>query len=93
MLLIVGVGLALRLWGIGFGLPYFYNPDEGVPVTAALRMLHTGDLNPGFFHWSSLLLYLNAAAFWLYYVFGALAGRFSSVQDLLMPEMETIAVG
>ncbi len=66
LIAIVTLGLGLRLWGIGFGLPYLYHPDEGVPVSIALRILHTGDFNPHFFHWSSLLFYANAFVYWVY---------------------------
>lgn len=90
---IVILGLGLRLWGIPFGLPYMYHPDEGVPVTIALRMLQTGNLDPGFFHWSSLLFYLNALVYLGYYLFGWILGRFTSLADLRLPDVETIAVG
>jgi 4-amino-4-deoxy-L-arabinose transferase-like glycosyltransferase len=90
---IVALGLALRLWGINFGLPYMYQPDEGVPVSVALRILHTGDFNPGFFHWSSLLFYLNAALYFAFYVVGRLGGSFASLGDLPLPDVEAIAVG
>lgn len=43
--------LALRLWGIGSGLPYVYNIDEaGHFVPKAVQMFAPGhDLNPGYF--------------------------------------------
>lgn len=59
------LGLARRPWGIPFGLPHSYHADENVPVSIALRMLHTGDLNPRFFNWTPLLIYLNAALYGL----------------------------
>jgi len=44
--LLLGVALALRLWGIRSGLPWVYNVDEGDHfVPEALRMLH-GNLEP-----------------------------------------------
>ncbi len=87
------LGLALRLWGIDFGLPYMYHADENVPVSIALRMLRTGNLNPEFFNWPSLLMYLNALAYFIFFLFGRLLGRFSSPADLPFPEMEAMAVG
>ncbi len=90
---IVALGLGLRLWGIGFGLPYLYHPDEGVPVTIALRMLHTGNLDPDFFDWPSLTFYLNALVYLAYFLFGKAMGRFAAPADLLLPDIETIAVG
>ncbi len=90
---VIAVGLALRLWGISFGLPYLYHPDESVPVTIALRMLQTGNFNPQFFNWPSFLFYLNALAYFGYFIFGRLAGWFASPADLAFPDVETLAVG
>lgn len=44
LLLIVAVGLALRLWGIDFGLPYSYANDEYHEVMRALE-LGSGRMN------------------------------------------------
>ncbi len=87
------VGLSLRLWGIPFGLPYLYHPDEGVPVSIALRILRTGDFNPGFFHWPSLLFYFNALVYLIYFWLGNLAGVFATPADLPFPDVEAMAVG
>jgi hypothetical protein len=93
LIVIVALGGGLRLWGIGFGLPYLYHPDEGVPVRIALQILHTGDFNPHFFHWSSLLFYANAFVYGMYFIFGRLTGRFVSPSDLPSPDIVSIAVG
>ena len=52
----------LRLWGINFGLPALYRPDEDVTVGRAMGILH-GVLNPHFADWPHLYFYLAAA--WL----------------------------
>lgn len=93
LLVIIGLGLGLRLWGIGFGLPYLYHPDEGLPVAVALRMLQTGNLNPNFFDWPSLLFYVNALLYGGYFVVGRLLGWFVQPTDLAIPDVITIAVG
>jgi len=60
---IVVFGAALRLFPIWFGLPYAQaRPDESVAIGHALGMLG-GDLNPHFFNWPSLTLYVFAALF------------------------------
>ena len=41
--------LALRLHGLGFGLPAALDPDELIFELGGLRMLRTGTLNPGWF--------------------------------------------
>jgi hypothetical protein len=69
------VALALRLWGIHYGLPWlFYFHDEPQVVLRALRF-GTGDLNPHFFIWpGALLLWLAFFAYGGLYVVGHLAG-------------------
>jgi 4-amino-4-deoxy-L-arabinose transferase-like glycosyltransferase len=63
---IVAVAAALRILGIGWGLPdsthlFSYQPDEFFSLQAALGLLR-GDPNPHFFNYPSLYLYLAAAA-------------------------------
>ena len=53
---------AVRIWGIDWGLPYVYHPDEPTNLTRVMVMLETGDPNPHWFHYGSLIFYLNAAA-------------------------------
>ena len=69
------VALALRLWGIHYGLPWlFYFHDEPQVVLRALRF-GTGDLNPHFFIWpGTLLLWLAFFAYGGLFAFGTLAG-------------------
>jgi 4-amino-4-deoxy-L-arabinose transferase-like glycosyltransferase len=86
-------GSALRLWGINFGLPFLYHPDEPTAVTSALRILHTGNLDPGFFFWPSLLVYLNAVLYFGYFVIGFLKGSFSTPADLPYLDFEGVAIG
>jgi hypothetical protein len=73
--LILLLALALRVWGIRYGLPWlFYFHDEPQVVLRALRF-GTGDLNPHFFIWpGTLLLYLAFAAFAGLFLVGRLAG-------------------
>lgn len=54
--------LALRLWGINFGLPAIYRPDEDVVVGRAMGILN-GTLDPHFANWPHLYMYVSAA--WL----------------------------
>jgi 4-amino-4-deoxy-L-arabinose transferase-like glycosyltransferase len=71
-------GLALRAWSVSYGLPDLYHPDEPRIVERAVRF-HKGDLNPRFFNWPSLYMYVVAGAYGL--VFGAspdgVAGAFA----------------
>ena len=52
-------------WGIcaKTGAPFVYHPDEPDLVGRAVNMIISGDLNPHWFHWPTLLTYLYAAVF------------------------------
>jgi 4-amino-4-deoxy-L-arabinose transferase-like glycosyltransferase len=58
------LALALRLWGIKYGLPFGYQIDEErVYVRKAARMLDAGTINPHYMHNPPLLTYLLEAVF------------------------------
>jgi len=79
------IAVALRLWGIGFGLPYLYHPDEPGYVAIAQHIVKTGDLNPHFFNYPSLFFYLNALAYLPFYAVGKVLGLFHTVADIPAP--------
>lgn len=59
---IAALAAALRFYALTFGLPYLHaRPDETTAVGHAAAIL-AGDLNPHFFNWPSLTLYVFAAA-------------------------------
>lgn len=51
------VSLGLRLWGIGWGLPYAYYPDEPFLIDMARHMLQTGNFNPPAWDYPSIQVY------------------------------------
>jgi 4-amino-4-deoxy-L-arabinose transferase-like glycosyltransferase len=59
---ILAVAAALRLVGLEYGLPFatLLNPDEQSIVPRAWRMTHGGGLDPHWFDYPSLLLYVLA---------------------------------
>jgi len=57
LLIILGLALLVRLWGIDHGLPFIYHPDEPALVRSAYG-LRFGNLNPGHFDWPHLHYYL-----------------------------------
>lgn len=61
LLAILCCGAALRVWGIRYGLPDVYNPDESSILLRALS-LGSGTLNPHNFVYPSLYLYVLAMA-------------------------------
>lgn len=84
-------GLALRVWGINFGLPYIYHPDEPGYVQIAQSIFKTGDLNPHFFNYPSVFFYINALAYIPYYLTGKAIGLFQSPDTI--PGVKMLAMG
>jgi 4-amino-4-deoxy-L-arabinose transferase-like glycosyltransferase len=75
---IVAVGALLRFVPVWFGLPYMQaRPDEDVAINLAVHTLT--DLNPHFFHWPSLTLYLFAGAIALARSIGIVPDPFPSI--------------
>ena len=70
------LALALRVWGLGWGLPsathYFsYHPDESIVLGAAMRLnIFQGRMLPHFYNYGSLQLYLVYFANTLAFLFG-----------------------
>jgi hypothetical protein len=66
--LVLGGGLALRLWGVQQGLPYVYNTDENDHfVPHAVQMFEQGTLNPHYFANPPAYTYLLHFLFALWY--------------------------
>src|SRR6266540_4304827 len=80
---IVLLAAAARLWGLTFGLPYVYHPDEQAYVAIAQHMFKEGDWNPHTFVFPSLFFDINALAYAPFYSLGSLAGRFHSRDDIM----------
>jgi 4-amino-4-deoxy-L-arabinose transferase-like glycosyltransferase len=79
---VVLLAFGLRAWAVRWGLPYVDHPDEPNPVTYALRMLQTGDLNPHFFQKPSLYVYLLLPVFALHYRWGRVTGLYPPLDQL-----------
>lgn len=91
--LVLVLGLGLRLYGIEFGLPYLYHPDEPNKVTAAQNIVKSGNLNPHYFKKPTLLIYANAALYVPYYLVGKAEGRFQSAADIPAPDRPLMGTG
>jgi hypothetical protein len=70
-------GLIVRATGIGFGLPYHYHWDEPTVMNRVIRM-GGGDLNPHFFYYPTLLMYMLLAAQGVLYAVGRALHSFAS---------------
>ena len=74
LLAFVAVGLAVRLWGLTFGLPVVYaRPDELLLIGVVVGFFR-GDPNPHFFEYPTLYLYALAGVYCLFYARWMLAG-------------------
>ncbi len=80
---IVTLGAALRFWGLQWGLPYEYQSEEYKIVKYALRM-GGGDLNPHFFEYPSLYLYVMLAVYGIYFVIGRIFGVFAGSHEFAL---------
>jgi 4-amino-4-deoxy-L-arabinose transferase-like glycosyltransferase len=77
--------VAVRLWGIDFGLPYAYHVDEPRYLHSAVGIIQSGNLNPGWFYQPSLYIYLITVIISSYYLFGRSIGQFQSTDELFRP--------
>ncbi len=80
-ILILATGL--RFAGINQSLPYLDNPDEPTTVTAAIKMLQTGDLNPHFFRWPSLPFYTQFLLSIPQFLAGVSSGAYSTLNQIV----------
>jgi 4-amino-4-deoxy-L-arabinose transferase-like glycosyltransferase len=75
---VLAAALALRLWGIGQGLPYVYNVDEyGHFVPEAVAMFHHG-LDPHYF------VNPPALTYFLHVTFALMLGGASATREFAM---------
>jgi 4-amino-4-deoxy-L-arabinose transferase-like glycosyltransferase len=92
LVVVIIIGGLLRVWGIGYDLPFIYHPDEPVYIELSQRIFKTGDLNPHFFNYPSLFFYINALAYVPYYLVGYLLGQFASPTNILSPTVLAMGV-
>ena len=80
LVVVAMVAIALRLPGLGYGLPAVYHPDEIAILNRALA-LGTGQLNPGNFVYPSFYFYALLVWEGLSFVAGLATGVFQSIAD------------
>ncbi len=80
LLLILLIALLFRLVNVRFGLPDLLAADESFLVNHALGF-GSGDLNPHFFNYPALQMYLLFALFGVVFVAGRLAGQWNGGWD------------
>lgn len=87
LLSILLLALLVRIYGIGFGLPYIFHPDEPTIFYRAFTLpLETHSLNPDWFIYPSLYIHVQSLVYGLVYavsfIFGLLRGTFIHIKDL-----------
>jgi len=78
ILLIVLAAMAIRMWGLDFGLPQRFHTDEPVVVTRAQYGAATDYWNPEAFHWPSLQIYILGFEYKAWYWIGNSTGAWNT---------------
>ncbi len=82
LLLVLGTGLGLRLWSVGWGMPYTLHGDEPKYLPRAVNMLLSGDLNPHYFENPPFLTYVILLELQILLRLGQILGLFHSAVDV-----------
>ena len=69
----------LRFWALPQGVPFSVQVDEPEVMVRAVRMMKTGDLNPHFFDYPTLYMYVQAVVATARFLFGAMRGEWASL--------------
>ena len=93
LFLLLSLGLFLRVWNIGWGLPEIY--EEATPLVKAWKMWNWGvagmEFNPHFFNYPALTFYLHLALQGINYLVGHLLGIYASI-DTFAASLSTIVI-
>jgi hypothetical protein len=80
---LLALAFVVRFYGLRFGMPHVQaRPDELVVIGVGKDFL-SGDLNPKFFRYPSLFMYVLAVCDYAYYVYGRAMGWFGSLEHFL----------
>src|SRR5256885_16535466 len=82
LVLIALLAFGLRVYAVGWALPYTPHPDEPVIVNAVLGMLRRGDWNPRYFGYPSLYFYGLRLVFAAHLRYGLATGLVRSGAEL-----------
>jgi 4-amino-4-deoxy-L-arabinose transferase-like glycosyltransferase len=81
LMLVMAVATGLRYWGLDRGIPYAVGVDEPEIVERAFAMMKNGTLNPQFFDYGQLTLYIQLAVSIARFVVGAITGAWGSLAE------------
>ena len=85
--LVLIIGLGLRIWGVGFGLPAYarYHPDEHALVERAAQILWTGNWKLDRFNYPPAYAYVQAIAYAIYFLYGVSQGLWEQLPLFVVP--------
>ena len=69
----------LRFWALPQGVPFSVQVDEPEVMLRAVQMMKTGDLNPHFFDYPTLYMYVQAIVAVFRFLAGAMQGEWASL--------------
>jgi len=69
----------LRFWALSHGVPFSVQVDEPEVMVRAVRMMKTADLNPHFYDYPTLYMYVQAVVATVRFLFGAMRGEWASL--------------
>lgn len=72
---------SLRFIGIGAGIPYAVGVDEPQILDRAVGMMRSGSLNPHFYDYPTLYIYVQLATACLRFMAGAMGGEWRSLAE------------
>jgi 4-amino-4-deoxy-L-arabinose transferase-like glycosyltransferase len=75
----------LRFWALGHRIPWSVEVDEPEIVERAIHMMRSGSLNPNFFDYPGLYIYVQLLVSIVHFVLGALGGAWSSLDQAHSP--------
>ena len=76
---IVAAAGLLRFWGLNAGVPYNISVDEPQVLNRAVGMMRSGDLNPRFYDYPALYIYMQMVVACFRFMTGALLGYWDSL--------------
>ncbi len=79
LVLVLIAAALLRFWGLSQGIGFSPGVDEPEIMERAVRMMKTGDLNPHFFDYPGLYIYVQALVAVVRFLVGAMAGKWAAL--------------
>ena len=79
---ILAVGVFLRLWTIGYGVPYGVGVDEPDIMRRVVTMLQTGSFNPHFWDYGGVTFYLHMVVAGVRFLAGAQANEWTRIDQV-----------